>query len=107
MPDDRTKIKEFIAVLSKEIGEDINLTIKDEYAAISYSGLEVVISSGKNEFDYKERDLVDSLCRLRLLVIEKFNRGLPNELRHEAYKDLNGIKIESILDSKDVILITY
>jgi len=73
----------------------IKLTFStDNVSNIVYDGMEIVLQRtedglNSNLPDYYEEDILDALCRARLLVVEKFNRKLPNDERHFAYKDLD------------------
>ena len=110
-------IENFCKILVKEMDSPIKIDYSVDMVQFSYK--EIVISieildnlNNKDSFDYCETDLVDSLCRMRLLVVERFNRLLPNDKRHYAYQDLGfGLEFEIpsifLTDKKKEILVCY
>jgi hypothetical protein len=111
-------ISDFCEVLNNEIFNlPISINFVDEHVEFSYDLITIKITNYKatptKSPDYFEADLIDCLCRLRLLIIERYNRRLPNQDRHSAFQDptyllpsfcTSGIYLT---DSNDNILISY
>lgn len=105
----------FLKDLQKELKQSICLYTNKEKITFEYSSILITIinvTNNKEESDFLEKDILDALCRMRLLVVERYNRNLPNINRHWAYKDLelDGLKINQpsiyLTDTKKLFLIT-
>lgn len=106
-------IKKFINIISEEIGELLVFDFNNKSLFVKYRTLTIIIQKSNSEKgDYCEIDLLDALCRLRLLIVEKLNRDLPNDKRHYAFKDLEILKNKGIksfykTDFLNEIIINY
>lgn len=87
------KINEFLFVLSKEVNSEITFVIRKKLIEVNYENIKIIIGKTddlkEEDVTYIEDDYINALCRLRLLVIERLNRMLPNESRHPFYRDLD------------------
>jgi hypothetical protein len=108
--------RSFLKVLRNELQESIIFYLNKEKLIFEYSGITITLlpkTDTTSEVDFVEKDIVDALCRMRLLVVEKYNRNFPNTDRHWAYKDLEleGLKIEQpsiyLTDNKKLFLISF
>jgi hypothetical protein len=106
----------FHKLLMDEIDENIELSQSYGQLIFKYAGIKIVLLEHVDNLtgvDFIEKDILDALCRMRLLIIERCNRELPNNNRHPAYKDLEieGINISDssiyITDNKKLITISF
>lgn len=104
----------FFKTLSNEMDEEIKAETSENYFRVIYDGIEITVKSLKKSEQifrsknvFCEKDLIDSLCRLRLLIIERNNRKRQNSERHPFYKDTNLSVDFFITDQTNEILINY
>lgn len=99
MKDNQSLIMGFYDILSSEINDlPITISINEDEIIFNYNKMNIKTTKSRDvsdaSFHYIENDLINGLCRARLLIVEKFNRKLPNEKRHSFFKDIryNNIK---------------
>ena len=107
-------IHSFYKTFASQFDNGMTMEITENGAVFQYDSIEVHLHKNlrKGLCNFAERDVLDALCRARLLMIERYNRQLPNAKRNQEYQDFDIVltkKMDSffITDDWNVLTIGY
>lgn len=100
-------VDDFCMRMTNEFGPVFSYELISNIIAFSYDSMSIVIkeleeTNDSSPYDYNEKDLIDSLCRVRFIILDRQQRNLPKDVRNEFYNDLD-IKL---LQEKPVVFKT-
>lgn len=110
-------IDDFCMRMTNEFGPVFSYEMMGNIITFSYDSMTVIIKESKetvdnNGSDYNERDLIDSLCRVRYIILERQQRNLPKDVRIDFYNDLEVdlLQVKPVVfktDNATELVITY